>query len=321
MPRVVAILVAIALPVIVGLFFLRQTSEGSYEYDPNRAVYHTFSGDLAFEHLTKLVGFGPRPSGSNNLEASRQYLEQVLTAAGWATERQIFDQDTPIGNVTFVNVRARFLGRRNASKLWETPASVLVGSHYDTKKYSEFEFVGANDSGSSTAALLEIGRVTAKRPDVAHKLELVFFDGEEAFNPNIDANDGLYGSRYYGKRLRRLAPKEKPKFGIVLDMIGDKQLNIGVPADSPPQLYRWMMQAAKDLGFESYFGKHDTAILDDHLPLNQSGVPSIDIIDLDYGTWHTKNDTMKHVSAESISIVSKTTLLLIEKYALVNAKG
>jgi glutaminyl-peptide cyclotransferase len=288
----------------------------SYQYKADEAVYHQFSGDLAYAHVEKLVAFGPRPAGSKNLETSRKYMEAQLKNLGWTTTRQSFEDETPKGPITFVNLRARFHGSTKPGAVWTRPTPIVIGSHYDTKFYADFEFVGANDGGSSTGALLEIARVAAKRSVLAEALELVFFDGEEAFNQNINDSDGLYGSRFYAKVLRKGPAELMPTVGLVLDMIGDKDLNIGVPADSPHKLYQSLMRAAKDLNYQKYFGKYRSAILDDHVPLNHIGIPTIDIIDLDYGTWHTAEDTMEHVSAESLKIVGSTALLFVEKYLL-----
>jgi hypothetical protein len=240
-----------------------------------------------------------------------------LEALGWATQRQAFNDETPVGTVNFVNLRARFVGEGgDAGAVWNTGVPILIGSHYDTKLYRDFEFVGANDGGSSTGALIEIARVTALRPLLARKLELVFFDGEEAFEPNITATDGLYGSRYYAREMRRWPVDQRPQEGIILDLIGDKNLNIGVPNDSPFHLNERLQKAAKDLGYSDYFGMHDSAIIDDHVPLNNAGVPTIDIIDLDFGPWHTAGDTLDKISADSLRIVGSTALLMVEKYLL-----
>ena len=308
----------IAITSLVAVFaalLLRRPAE-IYTYDADSAVYIRFSGALALAHVEKLVAFGARPAGSEALEQSRRYLEETLTGLGWTTERQTFDDQTPQGTVSFANVRARFLSGRNASKVWQEPVRLLVSSHYDTKPYSDFEFLGANDSGSSTGALLEIARVVGEKPSLAKQLELIFFDGEEAFEPNITSVDGLYGSRHYAKYLRKLPQESKPKYGVNLDMIGDKDLLVRVPADSPPTLARWLTAAAKDLNYSAYFGTHPSPILDDHVPLNDAGVPTIDIIDLDYKPWHTQDDTMEQLSAESLHITGKTALLFIEKYLL-----
>ena len=111
MPRLVAILIALFVPLAIAFFLLVDTGTPRYTYHADKAVYHNFNSELAFAHLKKLVEFGPRPAGSEALEASRKYLEDELAKHGWATERQMFDDDTPIGRVSFVNLRARYLGK------------------------------------------------------------------------------------------------------------------------------------------------------------------------------------------------------------------
>ncbi len=305
-------LLAIVLLVLAGAVVLWMQGDPTYRYDPDKAIYLKFSGDRAFAYVEKLVEFGPRPAGSDALEASRQYIETTLGGLGWVTQRQSFNKQTIEGEITFVNLRARLAGE----SVWEQPCTLLIGSHIDTKLYRDFSFVGANDSGSSTGALLEIARVLATNPALAKSVELVFFDGEEAFKTNIDSFDGLYGSRHYAQQARKWPAERRPQYGIILDLIGDKDLNIGVPSDSPLKLYRWLTSAARDLNYASYFGKHSSPILDDHVPLNEIGIPTIDVIDLDYDVWHTAGDTMDKISAESLHIVGKTVLLMIEKYML-----
>lgn len=315
MGRFVALGGAVLTLIGVAGWMLFKPSTG-YRYEPEKAVYSKFSGQLALQHVEKLVAFGPRPAGSESLEASRKYLEEQLIALGWSTQRQIFQDQTPIGEITFINLRARYRGDDEPSDLWQRPTPILIGSHYDTKLYRDFEFVGANDAGSSSGALVEIARVTALRPPLAQSIELVFFDGEEAFDPNITPTDGLYGSRFYAKQMRKLPDNQRPTWGIILDMIGDTNLNVGVPNDSPFELYQALTKAAKDLGFEKHFSMAGTIIIDDHVPLNQSGLPTIDIIDLDFPPWHTAGDTLDTISAESLQISGRTTLLMVEKYLL-----
>lgn len=305
------------LPAMLACFLWACSEQSAtYSYDPDSAVYHKFSGDLAMAHVEKMVGFGPRPAGSEALETTRQYIEAELKALGWQTQRQSFEAETPThGPITFVNLRARFPGDAKEN-LWTRPYQVLIGSHYETKLYENIVFVGANDAGSSTGALIEIARVMAERPPLARACELVFFDGEEAIGANINDVDGLYGSRHYAQQVRKAEASQRPDHGLILDMIGDKNLNVGVPADSPLNLYQKLMAAAKDLGHSEHFGMHSSPIIDDHVPLNAIGIPTLDIIDLDFRPWHTAGDTLDQISADSLRIAGATTLLLIEKYLL-----
>ena len=293
-------------------------------FDLELATYRNFSGEQALRHVEQQVAVGPRVAGSENLGKVRQYMERVLGETGWDVKRQVFRQKTPFGEVEFTNLRARFVGEikegqapgeKQIARIWERPVTGLVTSHYETKKFDSFEFVGANDPGSSVGVLLEMARVLAGRPVIAEKLEFVFFDGEEAYVDYTDT-DGLYGSRYYADSLNRWTKKFRPKWGVLLDMVGDKDLAIRVPQDSPIRLVELLFAAAEDIGLRKYFGFGSQVITDDHKPLNEAGVPTIDIIDMDYSFWHTPGDTANKLSAESLEAVGKVTLLMIEKYLL-----
>lgn len=292
-------------------------SGAEYQFDPADPVYPKFSGEKAYEQVEKLVAFGPRPAGSAAIEESRLHIEQLLAKSGWQTLRQAFDDEIPNGlTVNFVNVRARF-GDADDTTLWDQPRAILVGSHIDTKRFSDFEFVGANDSGSSTGALLEIARVAAEKPEFAKQLELVFFDGEEAFKAFEDEVDGIYGSRYYAKtHIRRLPQNLRPKSVVILDMIGEKDLTIRIPSDTPPRLAEALFAASEELGHRKYFGFWRTKIIDDHVPFALEGIDAIDIIDFDFRAWHTSRDTLDQIDPKSLEIVGQTTLLFIEKHLL-----
>jgi glutaminyl-peptide cyclotransferase len=298
-------------------------SRSGYSYDPATAVHSDFSGEAAFQLLEKVTDFGPRPAGSDALENSRQWMEQTLKKSGWTVQRQTFTDDTPQGPIEFVNLRARFvagdgLGGAVATDdelLWQRPTQVLLASHYDTKFYQTIAFVGANDPSSSIAALLEIARVAAQKPALAERLELVFFDGEEAF-VSYTPSDGLFGSRHYAKQYRKWPDEMQFEAGILLDMVGDKDLNVRIPSNSPNHLTTHLLAAATELGTRKFFGTSSTAITDDHVPLNGVGLPTIDVIDFDYQHWHTSGDTIDKLSAESLETVGEAVLLMVEKFVL-----
>jgi len=216
-----------------------------------------------------LVDFGPRPSGSEAIEKSRRYIEDQLRRSGWHVTRQAFSDGTPRGKVEFVNLIAQFPGQGNTAPLF------LLCSHYDTKTFDAIKFVGANDGGSSTGLLLELARVIGQHPNLAAKVELVFFDGEEAYD-HFSETDGLYGSRYFAKHLG-----EARQFhgGILFDMVGDRSLDVTFPADSPSEMARDIFAAAEALKLRSYFTYLDREMIDDHSPLNAIGIPTIDVID------------------------------------------
>jgi glutaminyl-peptide cyclotransferase len=272
---------------------------------PPAEIWKEFSGERAFAHVQHLVELGPHPSGSDALETARQYLVTTLAAAGWSAERQEFTDQTPTGPIRFVNLVAR---------LTRTPASsprVVVISHYDTKFYDTIRFVGANDSGSSTGALLELARVLALDPDFAQQIELLFTDGEEAIQ-QFTPTDGLYGSRHYVRVLQETNRLRQFRYGILWDMMGDRNLRITLPPDSPGELARAAFAASETLGLRQFFTYHTQQILDDHTPFNQAGVPVIDLIDFDFPAWHTADDQLDQISPESLQRVGAVTLYLLK---------
>ena len=259
-------------------------------------IWEEFSGEKAFRHVQYLVDLGPRPAASDALEKSRLYIEKELRNSGWEVTRQTFSDETPRGKITFVNLIAKF-GKAAVP-------SFLLCSHYDTKIFQTFRFVGANDGGSSTGLLLEMARVLALRPALATRIELVFFDGEEAFEEFSDT-DGIYGSRYFAKQLAESKTAKQFRGGILFDMIGDRSLDVTLPPNSPPQMAQQIFAAADALKVRDHFTFFDADITDDHTPLNAIGVPTIDLIDFDFPAWHTVEDKIDKVSPESLQIVGR----------------
>lgn len=270
------------------------------------------SGANAWLHAKLFCELGPRPNQSEALKLSRRHITETLQKLGWSVEDQRFTSPTPLGDREFVNLIARFQSDKGS-----TPKGVLSG-HIDTKDFSNIEFIGANDGASHTGLLLELARVLSQRPKQAQQIELVFFDGEEAFGAMIQpGKDGLYGSTHYAKYYRGKASGEKPKWAINLDMVGHRQLQIEVPSDTPPQLYAAYRKAAAALPqgskrFKVSYGP----IIDDHLPLNQAGIPAIDIIQGGFtgsNWWHQKDDTLEILSPSSLELTGKLTLKMVEQ--------
>ena len=272
-------------------------------------IWEEFSGEKALAHVQRLVDLGPHPAGSDAIDKARDYIEEQLRHSGWQVTRQAFTDDTPRGKIHFVNLIARFSGNADAAS-----PRFLFCSHYDTKLFDAIRFVGANDGGSSTGLLLEIARVLGQHASVARNVELVFFDGEEAYE-NFSETDGLYGSRYFAKQLQREGARQF-RGGMLFDMIGDRSLNITLPADSPAAMARDVFAAAEALKLRKYFSYFDRDLIDDHAPLNAIGIPTIDIIDFDYPWWHTAGDTMDKISAESLQIVGSVALYYLAEFGL-----
>ena len=248
------------LALVISFLALPSCGKGK----PSRS--NNFSGTNAMKHVEAVVAFGPRPAGSEALEETRQYIEKALAAEGWAVSRQAFTKTIPDhGKINFVNLRSRLAPEAGEIDWNQGGGMIVVASHYDTKLYADFEFVGANDAGSSTGALIELARVLrVDHPDIAKKVELVFFDGEEAFGENITPTDGLYGSQFYSRRLWRPLPaSEKPSYGIVLDMIGDKDLVITPPPNSGAGLVDLAVKMGEELGYGDHIEPGKSAIIDD----------------------------------------------------------
>ncbi len=268
-------------------------------------------GQAALEQTAAILKFGPRPPGSPALDQVRAHVAAELKAAGWVTRQQTFEKMTPEGKVRFENLIARF--PEGSGNPFERIVDGLLCAHIDSKLYKDRHFVGADDAASACAAIVEIAKILAReRPEQARRMELVFFDGEEAFAENITPQDGLYGSRHYAGEWRRM--EHKPRFGIVLDMIGHKDLQVALPSDTPDFLKASIMAAAKKEKQASRFTMAPGPIIDDHVPLNFAGIPTADIIGdfTRYRWWHTPSDNLELISAESLDISMRVTLRVID---------
>ncbi|MDD5351120.1 MAG: M28 family peptidase [Chthoniobacteraceae bacterium] len=279
---------------------------------PPAEIWKEFSGAKALAHAKAQCDLGPRPSGSAELEKARALIVAELTRNGWNVERQTFTDTTPRGPVTFVNLVARY-GESKKTQQW------VVCSHYDTKIFDTIRFVGASDGASSTGALMELARVLSLDPALAQRVELVFFDGEEAVVQYRETNgvlaDGLYGSRHYAKDLAATGRAKQLRGGVLWDMIGNSRLNITLSPDSPAQLMQEIFAAADALQLRGIFSLSDRTILDDHSPLNEAGIPTIDLIGFDYPYWHTADDTFDKLSPQSLQNVGAVTLRWLKNTA------
>jgi len=272
---------------------------------PKEIAWQQCSGTRAYEHVAKLVGFGPHPTGSEALGRAATYIESQLHEYGLTTEEQVFTAQTPFGPKQFHNIVAKTRVQQGGPD-----QVIIIGSHYDTKLFTNLTFVGANDGGSSTGTLLEIARVAAGQPNVW----FVFFDGEEAM-VEYSNEDGLWGSKYFVEDLKRKNAVNQIKAMVLLDMIGDKNLDVIVTGSLVDKVF----DAARAAGFREYFKFAGNGMLDDHVPFLRAGIPAVDLIDFDFGSapglndyWHTEKDTLDKISPHSMEIVGQTTLRLIE---------
>lgn len=259
-----------------------------------------FNGQSAFAHAEAQMAFGPRTPGSLAHEQTRAYIAETLVRYGWTPEQ-------PAGELLgqpVHNILATWPGAQRGAP-W-----IIVGAHYDSRFFADHDpdpanhsqpVPGANDGASGVAVLLELARVLPlNNPDAT--VTLAFFDAED--NGGIDGWDWIMGSRLVADGLAEL-----PDAVVILDMIGDADLQIYLERNSDPRLAAEIWATAAELGYAGVFinePKH--TILDDHTPFLAREIPAVDIIDFDYPYWHTVQDTLDKISAQSLGIVGEVVL-------------
>ena len=260
-----------------------------------------FNGAKALDYARQFVSIGPRwPTSPGHVKAEAFLRNQFRRDP---LEEDTFTASTPIGPVPMRNFIVRFPGKKDGV--------IVLATHYETNyPLKNINFVGANDGGSTTGLLLAIADQLREQTAHGRKLDgysvwLVFFDGEEAIQ-NWSRSDSTYGSRHLAAKWGRDGTLGHVKAFLLADMIGDKDLDIQRESQSTDWLVALVRQAAKKFSYERYFFKVEEPVEDDHLPFVQRGVPSIDIIDLNYGPnnsyHHTAKDTMDKISAHSLTI-------------------
>jgi glutaminyl-peptide cyclotransferase len=260
----------------------------------------------AFEYTRQVTAFGPRYMGSENHKKLERYIIEHLKAD--QVEDDAFTADTVEGKFPVRNIIAKFPGTKDGI--------IVIMGHYDTNyPLRNIGYVGANDGGSSTAILLEFanqlrGGLRDKKRD-GYSVWLVWTDGEEAVKTWTDT-DSLYGTRHLAERWEKEGTLKRIRALMVMDMIGDADLNIDRDSNSATWLLDLIYTAAERLGDQSHFYAREAPLEDDHLPFVKRGVPCADVIDLDYGYnnvfHHTAQDTMDKVSAKSLQIVGDTIM-------------
>lgn len=261
----------------------------------------TFDGQRAHRDVEAQVALGPRLPGTKAHAQGVAYIQSELQKAGWVS--QIIEGTYQ--NQTVKNILAT---RQNPSP------RLLLGAHYDSRFHADNDpdpanhaqpVPGANDGASGVAVLLELARVL---PRENTNVGLVFFDAED--NGNIPGWDWIYGSRAFARDMTFT-----PEAFILVDMIGDTDLNIHKEGNSDPQLTQQLWSVADRLGYGDVF-LPDTKyyILDDHIPFIEKGIRSVDIIDMDYAYWHTVSDTPDKVSPKSLQIIGDVLLAWLQEY-------
>jgi glutaminyl-peptide cyclotransferase len=261
--------------------------------NPATPTPRAFSGVHAYEDVKYQVSLGARIPNSEAHSQTEDWILAELRAAQWGAEIQEIPGEKPIKNI---------IARRGDTGPW-----IILGAHYDSRLLADQDpdpnlrtqaVLGANDGASGVAVLLELARTLPA--DLPLNVWLVFFDAED--NGDIQGWDWIMGSSAFVPTL-----PAKPDAAVIIDMIGDTNLNIPREQNSTPALVDEIWQTAKKLGYENFFlDQPGYSMLDDHTPFLQAGIPAVDIIDFDYPYWHTSQDTADKVSAESLEVLGRT---------------
>jgi len=263
-----------------------------------------YNGANAYAHCNYLCSLGPRPSASPAYGQQLAYLSKHLQAAGWQVKEEPFSLSN---GMKMVNLHATFGNTQDTRR-------ILISCHIDTKIGISENFVGADDGASAAAAMLELARILAATPQKAAAVELVFFDGEEAFARNMTEQDGLYGSRY---DVMRRGENGLPCYQINLDMVGGRNKTIAIPlADTSDEMLAVYEEVIADLKLSPRrWTGHPGGYLDDHLPFERAGVQTLNLIAQFTGSswWHTERDNMERICPQSLRETGDVVLALLDR--------
>lgn len=287
---------------IIGILLILVLGWYAASFANRKSDSVSFDGSRALAGVQKQVDFGPRIPGTTGHEQTREWIRAELEHAGWVVEIQQTERmGHPIHNI---------IAKRSAKA-----PQIILGAHYDTRMYADQDpapgmqampVPGANDGASGVAVLLEIARTLSED---SVPLWLVFFDAED--NGNIEGWDWILGSRAFAEEI-----EVQPRAVVIVDMIGDADLNIFLEKNSNKEIRAEIWSAAASLGYaDKFINQEKFSMLDDHIPFLEKGIPAVNIIDFDYPYWHTTQDTADKVSAESLKAVGDTLLKWIKEQA------
>ncbi len=290
--------------VVSPVITIPETSHSQLQRPSTRSVSLEFNGTSAFAYLEAQCAFGPRPPGSENLTQCGDYIISILEAQGWPVQQQNWTYEgTPLRNI---------IAGAAAS-----PRLVLL-AHYDTRPRADHDpdplnqslpILGANDGASGTAALLELA---AALPDTAkNTVVLLFVDAEDS--GGINGWEWIVGSTHYVNNLSGIQVA-MIEAAILLDMMGDADLQIKREGSSTQSLVDALWQTAAQLGYSHIFlNILGYTLVDDHRPFLQAGIPAVDIIDFEYPYWHTLEDTPDKCSPTSLETVGRVVEQFVEE--------
>lgn len=262
-------------------------------------------GEAAMKLIQQQIDFGPRHLNSEAAEKCANFIADFGRKLGYNVKLDIWSEGSGENSRVFRNIIC--------TKLGKGPQSVVCGSHYDTKILSDYpKFTGANDGASSTALLMHMMEQISKSENWNEHctIHFVFFDGEEALL-EYSSTDGLNGSRRYARNMYMNGDNTKCRAMILMDMVGDKDFKLTIPTNSDESLINKTQEIARQLELSQYVSILDSpGFWDDHVPFLQAGIPSIDLIDFEYGPkdaslsggayWHTDKDTIDKLSPKSL---------------------
>jgi glutaminyl-peptide cyclotransferase len=294
----VRVFILISITTVFTWFFTVRTLERE-----NPPLSDAFNEKRAMQDVEYQTNLGPRIPNSKVHQVVGDWIRDELVKNDW----EVVIQEGFLDDISVKNI----IAKRGVGKPW-----TIIGAHYDTRIFANKDpdlekrqdpVPGANDGASGVAVLLEISRVMSQQGKNG-MLWLVFFDAED--NGSIENRDWVMGSQFFVDQLTSL-----PDRVVILDMIGDQNLDIYQEKYSDHQLTQEIWETADKLGYGNYFITEEKySIIDDHIPFIMKGIPAVDIIDFNYPHWHTTHDTVDKVSAASLKIVGETIIAWLRDY-------
>jgi glutaminyl-peptide cyclotransferase len=286
--------IVLIILIIIGVFVIRPLLLKPAVFDANRA----------YANVKYQMDLGPRSMGSQAHEQAAQWIISNLQASDWQVD-VAEKMDGAQGGISVKNI----IGKRGSGSPW-----VIIGSHYDSRSVADQDpdparralpVPGADDGASTVSILLELARVIPSNLD--KQVWLVFFDDED--NGKSDGTGWSIGAKYFVDTLQG-----KPDGVVILDMLGDKNLKVYMEKNSDPAINSEIWAVADGLGFSQFIPTYMHSIIDDHIPFIDAGIRAVDVIDIDYPYWHTTQDTLDKISANSLKIVGDTILKWLKEY-------
>jgi hypothetical protein len=310
---------AIAVMVLFVRSQVRGSSAGDSEKaNPVKLTPAPIDGERAYGYLKTICALGPRLAGTVANTKQRNLVARHFKAQGAAVREQPFNARHPLTGKTVRMV--------NLIGSWhpERTERVVIAAHYDTRPYPDQEqdprlrnapFLGANDCASGVALLMEMANHMKNSP-TPWGVDFVLLDGEELVYDRT--GEYFLGSKAFAKAYSKGKRKSKSRYvaGIVLDMVGGKNLELKREPYSEklaPKLLDDVWEVAAQLDARSFREDFGREVLDDHLPLNDAGIPTIDIIDFEYPHWHTAGDVPENCSPASLAEVGRVVTAWLAK--------